>query len=93
MVFVENVGIPSKQTVQKTGPDMLGVVGPPVVGGPADGAVTGEDSNGHPHVSMAKACAIPHCSRVNPVPNGPPTNWASPHVMAPEKSASPYNNA
>mmetsp|Transcript_37559 Transcript_37559/g.91290 ORF Transcript_37559/g.91290 Transcript_37559/m.91290 type:complete len:218 (+) Transcript_37559:935-1588(+) len=99
IVFVENVGIPSKQTLQKTVPDMLGADGPPTVGGPADGAVTGDDagpgfdSKGQPHVLMANACAMPHCSRVKPVPNGPPTNCASPHVMAPEKSASPYNSA
>ena len=92
IVFVENVGLPSKQTEQKTVPDMLGSDGPPIVGGPADGCPP-PSSNGHPHVSMASACAIPHCSRVKPVPNGPPTNCASPHVMAPEKSASPYSNA
>ena len=37
-------------------------------------------SPGQPHVPIANACAMPHCSNVYPIPNGPPMNCACPHV-------------
>ena len=72
IVAVSKVGSPVKHTEQNTvcsGNVGGGVdVGPPL------------SSPGQPHVSIANACAMPHCSNVNPSPNGPPMNCACPQV-------------
>ena len=91
IAIVDVVGVPSKHTEQKTVPgEAVGVDGAAGAVGP-EGEV---GSFGHPHVFRANACAIPHCSKVNPGPNGPPIAWAWPHVSPnPILGPNPNNNA